>query len=624
MYETESSYERASLSEIPDAIAARFSESAHWLQQRTVTAWREHCSECAMPKCFSSCDFYVPRADLKCRRFKSGIVGVPHPDAAVASLMKIDFEKWGKLEGVGTLVLHPLPQALKAERADERIARLLYKAPLPYYLKTRLIRRRSARKDRQSLKPVARDTTVLPAAFVIEAYNPGATELVFTFTIRPQPSAGMAPFQQRCVFLPGFNRIQMDFAAMQRASNLTQRFLIQLEPSDGQQGCLIYFGLLDFVTPTAPLPQNDGGQPAPAPAPVETVSTAAVANPAHALPKVKCVIWDLDNTLWKGVLIEDGLEKIRLNPEVLPVIIELDQRGILQTVASKNNEADALAALAHFGLTDYFLYPQVSWGPKSQAVAKIAKALNIGMDTLVFVDDQPFEAAEVGGAHPMVRVFNEKQISSLLNLPAFDVPVSDESRARREKYRTQLTREAALEESGGDYEAFLRSCKLELNVSSLNDVSMKRVYELAQRTNQMNFSGSRYSLQRLSEICADEQYATYVLSCRDRFGEYGIIGFAIVDVLQGQMMDLMFSCRVQSKRVEHAFIADVMRSYAERGFDRFTIRYRQTEKNLPAARFFWDMGFVESAKDAEYSILNYDLVNGVPHEDVVSVIQEGI
>ena len=94
--------------------------------------------------------------------------------------------------------------------------------------------------------------------------------------------------------------------------------------------------------------------------------------------KLKCIVWDLDNTMWKGTLVEDGAKEIKLNEKIKEILIELDNRGILLSIASKNNEEDVLEVLKNFEILDYFLFPQISWNPKSQAIANIAKQLNIG------------------------------------------------------------------------------------------------------------------------------------------------------------------------------------------------------------------------------------------------------
>lgn len=602
MYESEVNGAQAPLEELPSDVRHRFAEFSGRVSRRSVIPWQEHCSECFRPHCYAKCEFYTPRPDLKCRRFDGGIVRVPHPEAPVVSLMKISFRKWGKLEGVGTVATYPTRVARALERWDEAVADLVRGTPLPFDLKARWTRFRAYRKNRRARAGASKDR-VSPNCFVIECYNPSSRMVSATLTMRPKGARAHLPYQERCVFDPGFNRKVIKIEDIQAKINLRDDFLVQIEPTTNGEDVLLYFGLVDFVC----VDTVD-----------EAVATSAPASTEKAR-RAKCVIWDLDNTLWKGTLIEDGREKLELNEDAVRTIKALDERGILQSVVSKNNAADAAVILEHFGLTEYFLYPEISWGPKSVGVGRIAKNLNIGLDTLVFVDDQPFERAEVTNAYPEVRALDATVIPMLLDDPLFDVPVTRESRMRRRLYKEQIVRNEVLTDSGGDYEAFLRSCNLVLSIASLSEPALGRVHELAQRTNQMNFSGNRYTRQILANIMADSNLDTYVLGCRDRFGEYGIIGFAVIDRTQPIMKDLMFSCRIQSKRVEHAFLAHVLELYRERGCSAFRVRYKKTDKNAPAARVFWDLKFEEEGVDDGVSILKYDLSRPVPTDGVVAI-----
>ncbi len=129
--------------------------------------------------------------------------------------------------------------------------------------------------------------------------------------------------------------------------------------------------------------------------------------------KIKCVVWDLDNTIWEGTLLEGGATK--LTPGVIDVIKGLDERGILQSVASKNNYDDAYKKLCELGISEYFLYPQINWNPKSSSVKEIAQKLNIGINTLAFVDDQPFEREEVAHLCPSVMTIDALDINNILS-----------------------------------------------------------------------------------------------------------------------------------------------------------------------------------------------------------------
>jgi len=130
---------------------------------------------------------------------------------------------------------------------------------------------------------------------------------------------------------------------------------------------------------------------------------------------IKCVVWDLDNTLWKGVLLED--ENVELRPEVCRIIKALDERGILHSVASKNDYLYATAKLKEFGLLEYFLYPQISWNTKVKGIETIAASLNIGLDSIALIDDQAFERDEVTHTLPMIMCLDAANLDHVLGMP---------------------------------------------------------------------------------------------------------------------------------------------------------------------------------------------------------------
>jgi methoxymalonate biosynthesis protein len=146
---------------------------------------------------------------------------------------------------------------------------------------------------------------------------------------------------------------------------------------------------------------------------------------------VKCLVWDLDNTLWQGILLEG--DQVRLLEAVRQVIVELDARGILQSVASKNDGELAWERLEHLGVAEYFVLPQIGWGPKSDSVRRIAEGLNFAHRALAFIDDQPTECAEVSFHLPEVRCYPAEQASMLPGLPEFSPAViTVDSRGRRQ------------------------------------------------------------------------------------------------------------------------------------------------------------------------------------------------
>ena len=147
--------------------------------------------------------------------------------------------------------------------------------------------------------------------------------------------------------------------------------------------------------------------------------------------------------------------------------------------------------------------------------------------------------------------------------------------------------------------------------------NLQRVHELTQRTNQMNFSGNRYELEQLEKMINKKNISAIVLDCRDKFGNYGTVGFCVIDNRRPIMNDLMFSCRIQSKRVEHAFLSYILNKYAGRDF---FVRYRKTQKNAPSGKVFDDFAFETLEIKNGISFLIFRREREVPPNNIVSVI----
>jgi FkbH-like protein len=310
--------------------------------------------------------------------------------------------------------------------------------------------------------------------------------------------------------------------------------------------------------------------------------------------KVKCVVWDLDNTLWKGILIEDGKHKITLQEEVAKIIHALDERGIIQSVVSKNDHVQAMEVLEQFRLHDYFVYPMINWEPKSVNLKRLAKALNINLDSLALIDDSPFERAEVKSVLPQCRIYSEKELSALLGYAELNIPVTDESRMRRKSYLAEMERQQTFKESGGDYEGFLRSCKMEMRLFvPQHNEQVTRCLELIQRSNQLNLSTRRYSEKEFADLLGAENMLCVAFQCKDRFGDYGIVGFASVDEGSSEpwLNDLVISCRIAQKMVERTFIEWLVDREKSKGHRDLYVELVKTKRNGPLRSVFESLPF---------------------------------
>lgn len=594
MYETEAnkislSSAEIPLSELPEDVISSFGELGGKVLARSVIPWSEHCTECVWPTCYTTCDLYEPREDLRCRRFVDGMVRIENPAAPNSYLLRIRFKQWGKLWAPGSIRLHSSEAAKKLEQRDYRIGTALQQLPLPAPLKRVATGKRYSFKKRMAQRGGPKENQ--PHSFLLECHNPQAQVIPLSLTIRSVDPESKIPFQKLIQIEPGFQRVRIDIEEIFAVLDLNAPFSIELIPNEVPDGTTLYFGLMDFVQEAQAAKEK----------------------------KIKCVIWDLDNTLWDGILVEDGPAKLRLKPGVGEIVKELDRRGILHSIASKNNPEEALQVLRNFQLDEYFLFPQISWQPKSEGVKAIARELNIGMNSLLFIDDSDFELREVEAACSGVRVVRAERYQTLPDMKECRVPVTAEAASRRQMYQMEATRQTIAEGFGQDYMAFLRHCNITLTIRPLTNENLDRVHELTQRTNQMNFSGNRYTRELLQGILSSPFQDTYVLDCADRFGSYGVIGFSIVDRREPRMTDLMFSCRVQSKRVEHAFLAFLIRKYVADSGKAFLADYRATERNAPSGRVFADLGMRETAVIDGVSQLIFPRDQVPPDDGIVQI-----
>ncbi|PWW62827.1 HAD-IIIC family phosphatase [Actinokineospora spheciospongiae] len=262
---------------------------------------------------------------------------------------------------------------------------------------------------------------------------------------------------------------------------------------------------------------------------------------------VKCVVWDLDNTLWKGVLLEDG--DVVLNEHVLDTITALDARGVLQAVASKNDHEPAWQRLEELGVAEYFVAARIGWGPKSASVRAIADELEFALTTIAFVDDQPAERAEVAFHLPQVRCHPAEAIPELLSLPEYNPPtVTVDSRRRRQSYQANARRRAEQESFDGPSEEFLRSLDLVMEINRATTDDLSRMEELTLRTSQMNATGVHYSDADLRALLDDARHEVLAVTMGDRFGPHGAVGVALLETGPAvwHLKLLATSCRVVS------------------------------------------------------------------------------
>ncbi|MEV0455757.1 HAD-IIIC family phosphatase [Catellatospora methionotrophica] len=294
---------------------------------------------------------------------------------------------------------------------------------------------------------------------------------------------------------------------------------------------------------------------------------------------VKCLVWDLDNTLWRGTLLEG--DDVTVAQEIRQVVLDLDARGILQSVCSRNDHDPAWERLEQLGLAEYFVVPRIGWGRKSDAIREIAKELQFALHTMAFVDDSPVERAEVSLRLPEVRCYDAAIAATLPALPDFTpAAVTEDARRRRLMYQTSARRDQARLEHTGSDDEFVRTLAVVLTVTRADDASLARVEELTLRTSQMNATGVHYSQDELRALVADPDHEVLVATLADRFGPHGAIGVLLLHRLPGtwHLKLLATSCRVVSLGAGSTILRWLINE-ADRAGAHLVADFRATDRN---------------------------------------------
>lgn len=321
--------------------------------------------------------------------------------------------------------------------------------------------------------------------------------------------------------------------------------------------------------------------------------------------RIKAVAVDLDDTMWNGVLREDGADGVRPRGCYGSVLRMLSARGILITVVSKNDpeEAEHLPVLLGQELFDSLSAVKLGWGPKSAAIAELADELNIGIDSFAFFDDNPRERAEVELNAPGVLVLSNADIAGSLARAEFQPlgAVTADGARRGELYKTAAARTEAVAEAGsGDLEEFLLQSGLKLTVRPPVAGELARAAEMAARTNQLNATLARTDLPTLQGWVADG-YLVRVAELEDRFGDYGLIGVAVSgrDGSDHRLHELAISCRAMGRSVEAALIGAIASAAAAEGADQVVLPFTRGSRNAELERILRGIGFEEAGTDGD-------------------------
>lgn len=338
----------------------------------------------------------------------------------------------------------------------------------------------------------------------------------------------------------------------------------------------------------------------------------------------KVITLDCDNTLWDGICGEVGWKGIKTEgifDEFHNFLKNKSEEGLLLCLCSKNNEQDVWDVFDNkeemILKKEHIVDSCINWQPKSENIKLLSDTLNLGVDSFIFIDDNPVECAEVRANSPETLTLQWSDNISLKHIWVLDnYTVTDEDRKRQASYKANVKRKELMDNSYS-FEDFIKSLKLSIKVEEINKESLNRVSQLTKRTNQFNFTTKRRSPMEIQKLTEDNRYGCWTVEVKDRFGEYGIVGVMITrenkDVME--LDTFLLSCRVLGRAVEYKMMAELGTIAKEKQLSNVRILYSKSKKNHPARQFLSQL--LEEYIDDD---LKEDIDILIPAEDLSATV----
>lgn len=343
----------------------------------------------------------------------------------------------------------------------------------------------------------------------------------------------------------------------------------------------------------------------------------------------KCLILDLDNTLWGGVIGDDGLNGIEIGKETPQAeaftefqqyVLRLKKRGIILAVCSKNDMENAKMGFTHpdsiLSVADFAVF-KANWQPKHLNIVEIAQELNIGLDSMVFIDDNPVERQIVKENLPEVVVpeVDANDVSSYMRIidraGYFEAAViSDEDLIRNRAYEENAKRKQ-VEKVFVSYDEFLKSLEMEAEIKPFVPIYFERITQLTNKSNQFNLTTKRYTLAEIGQIANNSRYITLYGRLKDKFGDNGLVSVIIGEIKDEELhIDLwLMSCRVLKRGMENAMFDCLMLATQNRNIKKIIGYYYQTEKNRMVSDLYKNFGFKLSKENKGNTVWEYECQN---------------
>lgn len=343
--------------------------------------------------------------------------------------------------------------------------------------------------------------------------------------------------------------------------------------------------------------------------------------------RAKCIVLDLDNTLWGGVIGEDGIGGIELSTtkegsryrDFQKRIKDIKEEGAILAVVSKNNMEDAMDGINNHPdmilREKDFVAIKANWEPKPVNIGELAKELNIGLDSFVFIDDNPIEREAVKTALPQIIVPEFPKDTANLEKFAIEMgkkyfpalKLTKEDTQKTEQYQIEHKR-SELKREAPSLEDYLKSLEMKLTIREITEEDIPRAAQLTQKTNQFNLTTRRYNESDIRRMKEDEHYRIWIGELKDKFGSYGKVILSIVRLEpehRAVIDTFLMSCRVMGRNVETKFLKNMERSLKEEGVKEIVGEYIETPKNKVVQNFYLQQSGWKSVSDISYSIVSY-------------------
>ena len=324
----------------------------------------------------------------------------------------------------------------------------------------------------------------------------------------------------------------------------------------------------------------------------------------------KCIVLDLDNTLWGNIIGEEGIEGIKIGPypegrsfvEFQKVIKSLSENGIILAINSKNNQKDAMKAInehPHMILREQdFSCMKINWNDKISNMKEISNELNIGLDSIVFFDDDPVNRELIRMSMPEINTVELPEDPStyaeiLRNLNDFNTLKITKDDTERKKMYSQEQNRQKLESNTENLNEYLKKLDIKIKIKLDNKIAISRISQLILKTNQFNLTTKRYQEEQIKEFVEDETMIVGCSEVEDKFGENGITNVFIIKTKSNEWIidTFLLSCRIMGRGIEEGIVGKILEIAKQKGIEKITATFIPTEKNKPAENFLKNYGF---------------------------------